>query len=158
MSIGTQADNAGEAFSSPIIFRLDRRSGVPTFMQITQQVEQGLRLGYLRKGDQLPRIKDVVGSLLINPNTVQKAYRYLEQKGIARGRPGQGTFIEASPDTVDFKDLATLQRHLRDGWLQEAIATGLDHEAIRALFLSTLREVPDATRGDGDLVGEEFIA
>ena len=60
-----------------------------------QQVEQALQLGYLARGDQLPRVKDVVGSLAINPNTVLKAYRELEHRGIAAGRPGQGTFVEA---------------------------------------------------------------
>src|SRR3984885_376093 len=85
---------------SPIAFRLDSRSGVPTYLQLVHQVEHALRLGALVLGDQLPRVKDVVGSLSINPNTVLKAYKDLEQKGLVRGRQGQGTFIEASPALV----------------------------------------------------------
>ncbi len=78
---------------SPIEFRLDAASGVPTYLQLVQQVEHALRLGYLEPGDQLPKVRDVVASLAINPNTVLKAYRELETKGLAAGRPGQGTFV-----------------------------------------------------------------
>jgi GntR family transcriptional regulator len=55
---------------SPIEFRLDTSSGVPTYLQLVQQVEHALRLGYLNPGDQLPRVRDVVAGLAINPNTV----------------------------------------------------------------------------------------
>src|SRR5436853_452786 len=63
--------------SMPIEFRLDPDSGVPTYLQLVRQVEQALRLGYLTRGDQLPKVKDVVAALAINPNTVLKAYRAL---------------------------------------------------------------------------------
>ena len=62
-------------------FRLDGSSGVPPYLQIVHQVRQALLLGYLRTGDQLPTVKEVVASLAINPNTVVKAYRQLENKG-----------------------------------------------------------------------------
>jgi GntR family transcriptional regulator len=134
---------------SPIAFRLDPRSGVPTYIQLVHQVEHALRLGHLREGDQLPRVKDVVASLSINPNTVLKAYRALEQKGIAAGRPGQGTFIVAEPETVGLETLTTLRRSLTTGWLAEATAAGLDEDGIVALFTSALRdfrERPSTTR------------
>src|SRR4051794_23656619 len=90
----------GLAETSPIVFRLDPGSGVPTYLQLVQQVEQALRLGYLTSGDQLPKVRDVVADLAINPNTVLKAYRELEHKGLASGRPGMGTFVESSLDPV----------------------------------------------------------
>src|SRR6516165_7769480 len=65
---------------SPIEFRLDAASGVPTYLQLVHQVEHALRLGYLKPGDQLPKVRDVVAALAINPNTVLKAYRDLETK------------------------------------------------------------------------------
>src|ERR1700735_1099256 len=82
--------------ASAIEFRLDPASGVPTYLQLVHQVEHALRLGYLKLGDQLPKVRDVVASLAINPNTVSKAYRELETKGLIVGRPGQGTFILAT--------------------------------------------------------------
>src|ERR1700691_5044009 len=106
------ASPAGGSQPSRISFRLDPGSGVPTYLQLVQPVEQALQLGYLARGDQLPRVKDVVGSLAINPNTVLKAYRELEHRGIAAGRPGQGTFIESEPATISLKDLAHLRRRL----------------------------------------------
>src|SRR6478736_1773771 len=92
----TTAPSGRAAAASPIEFRLDAASGVPTYRQLVHQVEHALRLGYLKPGDQLPKVRDVVASLAINPNTVLKAYRDLEAKGLASGRPGQGTFIDAS--------------------------------------------------------------
>jgi DNA-binding transcriptional regulator YhcF (GntR family) len=132
--------DGGQAPVSPLVFRLDSHSGVPTYLQLVHQVEQALRLGYLRRGDQLPRVKDVVASLAINPNTVLKAYRELEHKGLAGGRPGQGTFVQATPRTVDAEELAALRDGLVSGWLAEAAAAGLDDEGITALFLSALRD------------------
>ena len=76
-----------------IEFHLDGRSGVSPYLQIVQQVRQALRLGLLQEGDQLPTVKEVVGQLAINPNTVLKAYRELEHEGLASARPGVGTFV-----------------------------------------------------------------
>src|SRR5438445_7499403 len=120
--------------TSMIEFHLDGRSGVSPYQQIVQQVRNALRLGYLRRGDQLPRVKDVVAALAINPNTVLKAYRDLERKGLAAARPGQGTFVRAAPRTVDAEELAALRDSLLSGWLAEAAAAGLDEEGISALF------------------------
>jgi GntR family transcriptional regulator len=135
-------DSTEESQSGPsIVFRLDLRSGVPTYLQLVQQVESAIRLGYLRRGDQLPRIKDVVASLSINPNTVLKAYRDLEQKGLIGARPGLGTFVEAAPETVGLPELTTLRRSLVTGWLRDAAAAGLDEDGIVALFTGALRDV-----------------
>src|SRR6266568_931405 len=71
---------------SPIEFRLDGASGVPTYLQLVHQVEHALRLGYLTPGDQLPKVRDVVAALAINPNTVLKAYKELEIKGLTAGQ------------------------------------------------------------------------
>src|ERR1035441_10445992 len=95
---------------SPIEFRLDLASGVPTYLQLVHQVEHALRLDYLAPGDQLPKVRDVVAELVINPNTVLKAYRELGTKGLAVGRPGQGTFIEATLSQVVLPQLAALRR------------------------------------------------
>ena len=98
--------------ASPIEFRLDLGSGVPTYLQLVHQVEHALRLGYLAPGDQLPKVRDVVAELAINPNTVLKAYKELETKGLAVGRPGQGTFIEATLNQVRLPELTELRRSL----------------------------------------------
>ncbi len=133
---------------SPLIFRLDPRSGVPTYLQLVHQVEHAIRLGYLSQGDQLPRLKDIVASLSINPNTVQKAYRHLEQEGLIGGRPGQGTFVLASPKTVGLGELNALRQRLVDGWLRDAALAGLDEGGITALFQAALRDFRDREAGE----------
>jgi GntR family transcriptional regulator len=125
--------------NSPIEFRLDPSSGVPTYLQLVQQVEHALRLGYLKPGDQLPKVRDVVAALTINPNTVLKAYKELETKGLAAGRPGQGTFIQASLSQVTLPELGGLRRSML-GWLASADEAGLDEDGIVALFTSVLRD------------------
>ncbi|HEV7209192.1 MAG TPA: GntR family transcriptional regulator [Mycobacteriales bacterium] len=124
---------------SAIAFSLDPGSGVPTYLQLVQQVEQAMRLGYLKPGDQLPKVREVVADLAINPNTVLKAYRDLESKGLTAGRPGQGTFIEGTLDQIDLVGLTGLRKSLL-GWLSDAEASGLDQDGVVALFSSTLRD------------------
>jgi len=136
----------GRRPASPIEFRLDPGSGVPTYLQLVHQVEHALRLGYLKPGDQLPKVRDVVSSLAINPNTVLKAYRDLEIKGLAVGRPGQGTFIQATLRQVALPELTALSRSL-SGWLTAADGAGLDEDGIVALFTSALRDFYERRSG-----------
>src|SRR5258708_7875171 len=131
---------------SPIEFRLDPASGVPTYLQLVHQVEHALRLGYLKPGDQLPKVRDVVAELAINPNTVLKAYRDLEIKGLAAGRPGQGTFVQATLSQIAMPELTALRRSL-SGWLTAADGAGLDEDGIVALFTSALRDFYERSSG-----------
>ena len=147
---------------SPIEFRLDATSGVPTYLQLVQQVEHALRLGYLKPGDQLPKVRDVVASLAINPNTVLKAYRDLEGKGLAAGLPGQGTFVQAALSQIALPELAALRKALL-GWLAAADTAGLDENGMVALFTSALRDFHERrggsrTRGDAAGDGTEGVA
>ncbi|MGZ6527898.1 MAG: GntR family transcriptional regulator [Solirubrobacteraceae bacterium] len=125
-----------------IEFRLETRSGIAPYLQIVQQVKHALRLGMLKLGDQLPTVKEVVGSLAINPNTVLKAYRELEYEGLAQGRPGVGTFVVKGLDGPTPQTQAVLRRTLLR-WLKNALDAGLDHESIAALFDSTFREAAE---------------
>ena len=131
---------------SPIEFRLDAASGVPTYLQPVHQVEHALRLGYLKPGDQLPKVRDVVASLAINPNTVLKAYKELETKGLASGRPGQGTFVQATLSQIALPELTVLRRSLSD-WLTAADGAGLDEDGMVALFTSARRDFYERRSG-----------
>ena len=137
---------------SPIEFRLDPASGVPTYLQLVQQVEHALRLGYLKPGDQLPKVRDVVAALAINPNTVLKAYKELETQGLAIGRPGQGTFVQTTLSQVALPELTALRRSL-SGWLTTADGAGLDADGIVALFTSALRDFYERRGGQSDRGG-----
>jgi GntR family transcriptional regulator len=137
---------------SPIRFGLDPGSGVPTYLQLVHQVEHALRLGYLGPGDQLPRVRDVVAELAINPNTVAKAYKELETKGLTVGRPGQGTFIEATLSQVALPELTELRRSLIS-WVTAADAAGLDEDGIAALVANVLRDFRERRAGTADRGG-----
>ena len=146
---GGSAEGGPRGPGSPIEFRLDAGSGVPTYLQLVQQVEHALRLGYLKPGDQLPKVRDVVATLAINPNTVLKAYKELDTKGLTVGRPGQGTFIQATLSQVALPELAGLRKALL-GWLAVAGAAGLDEDGMVALFTSALRDFHERRGGPAD--------
>jgi GntR family transcriptional regulator len=121
-----------------IEFHLDGRSGVSPYQQLVQQVRRALRLGMLSEGDQLPTVKDVVGQLAINPNTVSKAYRELELEGLVAARPGVGTFVTRTLADNTLAAHGPLRADL-ERWLAKARRAGLDEDSIEALFDSTFR-------------------
>jgi GntR family transcriptional regulator len=122
-----------------IEFRVEVGSGVPPYRQLVDQVEHALRLGHLRVGDRLPTVKEVAKRLVINPNTVLKAYRELEHKGLAKGRPGLGTFIERGLDGLPAEQQAELRADL-EKWLATAYQAGMDSAGIAALVATVLHE------------------
>jgi GntR family transcriptional regulator len=121
-----------------IEFHLDARSGVSPYRQIVDQVRRALRLGLLDEGDQLPTVKEVVGQLAINPNTVLKAYKELEHTGLVSARPGVGTFVTATLRDGSLAAHGPLRRDLIR-WLAKARGAGLDEESIEALFRDAFR-------------------
>jgi GntR family transcriptional regulator len=123
------------------VFRLDTHTGVPPYLQLVQQVRQAALLGFLQPGDRLPLIREVVDQLAINPNTVAKAYRQLEQEKLVAGKPGQGTFVTDTAGAGAAMSTATytsLRRGL-ETWLRRAHDAGLDEQAVDALF-TTVRQ------------------
>lgn len=125
-------------------FRIDRRSGVATYVQIVQQVKQALRLGLLVPGDRLPTAREVVEATAVNPNTVLKAYRELDREGLVEGRRGLGTFVRkslggAAADSPFAAELAD--------WARRAHRAGLSREDAEALCKAELdREFPEGER------------
>ena len=126
-----------------IEFHLETQSGVAPYLQIVQQVKQALRLDMLHVGDQLPTVREAVEKLVINPNTVLKAYRELEHEGLIASRPGQGTFVVRTLAGASLASHAGLRRSL-GRWLQSAREAGLDEESILALFTATFRDTQAA--------------
>lgn len=127
-----------------LVFRLDSTSGVPPYLQLVHQVRQGVLLGYLEEGDRLPMIREAVEQLAINPNTVSKAYRQLEQEGLVAPKPGVGTFVTgAASAQVTPAAYARLRRGL-DRWLRSAREAGVDEESINALIAVARLESSEA--------------
>ncbi|MFD7729298.1 GntR family transcriptional regulator [Kitasatospora phosalacinea] len=131
-----------------IEYRLDRRSGVPTYQQIVQQTRQALRLGLLQPGDKLPTAREVVERTAVNPNTVLKAYRELEREGLVAPRPGLGTFVLRSLARPGAAEDGPLRAELT-AWVDRARGAGLDREDVAALVASVLDQRFEAGRHPG---------
>jgi GntR family transcriptional regulator len=86
------------------VLKLDLRSGVPVYRQIIDQVLGGISAGSLKAGDQLPTVRQLAVDLAINPNTVVRAYRELEIRGVLATQQGTGTFItDKQPEKNDLE-------------------------------------------------------
>ncbi|MFJ8018334.1 GntR family transcriptional regulator [Streptomyces sp. NPDC096339] len=126
-------------------YRIDRRSGIATYLQIVQQTKQALRLGLLEPGDKLPTAREVVEATAINPNTVLKAYRELEREGLVEAKRGLGTFIRKSLGSGTAPADSPLGAELAD-WARRARDSGLERDDVAALFTSVLER---HFKGDG---------
>ncbi|WP_406431284.1 GntR family transcriptional regulator [Streptomyces sp. NBC_00631] len=120
-----------------IDYRIDRGSGVPAYVQIVEQTERALRMGFLKVGDKLPTAKEVVAATAINPNTVLRAYRDLEQAGLVELRRGLGTFVTRSLARPGAQDDSPLRREVTD-WVDRARATGLERADVLAMVTAVL--------------------
>ncbi|MFD3869369.1 GntR family transcriptional regulator [Streptomyces sp. NPDC058623] len=118
-------------------YRIDRRSGMATYLQIVQQTKQALRLGLLEPGDQLPTAREVVEATAINPNTVLKAYRELEREGLVEARRGMGTFVRRTLGAAPAG--SPLWAELAD-WARRAGEAGLARDDVAAHFTAALDE------------------
>ena len=106
--------------TGPFLFRLDLRTGVPAYRQVIDQIMVGIAAGALPTGQQLPTVRQLAVDLCINPNTVARAYRELEIRGVLTTQQGSGTFIsDKKPDLGE----AERQRHL-DALVGDFLARG----------------------------------
>jgi GntR family transcriptional regulator len=125
-----------------MIFRPNPSLGVPIYLQLMEQVKHAVETGALRPGDQLPGMRPLAEQLVINPNTVAKAYRELEHEGVIELRHGAGAFVSASvkarPRTDKLRAGQTIVA-VAIGKLQSA---GLTEDEIRRLFEAELAELP----------------
>jgi len=90
-----------ESTSSPLAFSLDLATGVPAYRQIIDQILGSIAAGALKGGDQLPTVRQAAVDLCINPNTVVRAYRELEIRGVLSTQQGIGTFVTSQPVRID---------------------------------------------------------
>jgi GntR family transcriptional regulator len=135
-----------------VIFRIHPDSGVPIYLQLVQQVTHAIETGALRPEDQLPPIRSVAEDVVMNPNTVAKAYRELEYRGIVELRQGIGAFVRAnSPAAAQAEAIRRAHR-----LVENAVATmrklGLSEPTMRRVFEAELtqeHEVHAASRTGG---------
>lgn len=82
------------------MFRINQRSAQPIYEQILENIENLIISGALLKDEQLPSVRSVAKDLAVNPNTIQKAYGLLEERGIIYSRPGRGSFVAVDGEAL----------------------------------------------------------
>jgi GntR family transcriptional regulator len=128
-----------------MLFRSNPATGVPVYLQLIEQVKHAIDVGALRPGDQLPAIRRVAEDLVINPNTVAKAYRELEHEGVLELRQGSGAFVSENGRAGRVARVKTAQPVLQAA-LERLTAAGLTSEEIRRLFEAELLRLADRPR------------
>lgn len=132
------------------MIRIDARSYVPLYEQIKAQVRRAVVAGELKPDDSLPSIRELAGRLLLNPNTVARAYRELELEGVVYTRQGKGVFVDGrSPGTLDHERRALLET-VFDEAIAEADRMGLPPEEMETLFAGRLARKNAGRKGDRD--------
>ena len=132
-----------------MLFRPNPSSGVPIYLQLMEQVRHGVETGLLRPGEQLPGIRRVAEELVINPNTVAKAYRELEHEGVIELRHGAGAFVSANGRAKKATDTLRAGQTLVTAAVEKLRERGVTDEEIRRLFEAALA-VLNKTGGHGE--------
>jgi GntR family transcriptional regulator len=131
-----------------MLFHLNPSSGVPIYFQLMEQIKHAIETGALRAGDQLPTIRKLSEDLVMNPNTVVRAYRELQHEGVIEVRHGSGAFISES---VAGKTRVTRKAQtIVQSALERLISLGLTEDEARRLFeneLALLRAEPNSEGG-----------
>ncbi|HUC76089.1 MAG TPA: GntR family transcriptional regulator [Vicinamibacterales bacterium] len=121
-----------------MLFRPNPTSGVPLYLQLMEQVKHAVETGALRPGEQLPGIRPLAEELVMNPNTVAKAYRELEHEGVIELRHGAGAFVAASARAKKVTDKLRAGQAIVAAAVERLHARGVTDEEIRRLFEAEL--------------------
>src|SRR5207247_10792701 len=121
-----------------MIFRPNPASGVPIYLQLMEQVKHGIETGALRPGEQLPGIRPLAEELVINPNTVAKAYRELEDEGVIELRQGAGAFVSGNARAKELTAKFRAGQAIVIAAVEKLHAYGVTDEEIRRLFEAEL--------------------
>ena len=125
-------------------------SNEPVYAQIITQIRHLIAKGKLRTGDKLPAVRKLASELVINPNTVAKAYMHLEQEKLVVTKTGSGTYVADSKiRSADAADLNILAERI-DNTITRAINLGLSHNELAELFQSRLEKFTDKPHQAGE--------
>ena len=121
-----------------MLFRPNPALGVPIYLQLMEQVKHAIETGALRPGDQLPGIRPLAEELVINVNTIAKAYRELEHEGVVELRHGSGAFVAGNARAEKQAERLRAAQSVVAGAVERLRARGISEEEIRRLFEAEL--------------------
>lgn len=118
----------------PAFFSVDPHGGAPIYVQLAEQIKRAIAVGALASGERLPTVKGLALELKLNPNTVARVYRELEQEGVIATAPGRGSFVREN-GAVDRSRRAALDTATSgiDDAVREARSLGITHNEVRAM-------------------------
>ena len=125
------------------MIKIDTASFIPIYEQIKRQIKSRILLGDLRNNEPLPSIRDLATSLIINPNTVARAYRELEIEGFIYTRKGKGCYVSGDSSSLIEEELTKMMNQIFDEAIEEAKKFKLNPKQIKRHFEQRL----DLTRG-----------
>lgn len=130
--------------------KLDFDSTRPIYLQIIDEVKRAVARNVLEPGERLPSQRELAEAARVNPNTVQRAYREMENMGLVETRRGEGTYIREDEGL-----LASLRSEMAraavESFVRQTIALGLEETEIMELVTSSYRAVRDGKGGRGDV-------
>ena len=112
---------------------LEAKDGVPIYLQVMQQIKYLIASGRLQPGEELPSIRTLAEQLLVNPNTIARAYRELELAGVVEKRRTAGTYVAENGSPLARKERLKLINERIDRLLVEAFQMGFDLDDVLKL-------------------------
>lgn len=134
------------------MFRVRPESGEPIYRQLKRQIKHAIATGALEPGDQLPTVRDLAEQLVVNPNTVARAYRETRQEGLLESTRGRGTFVSERAEELTRDQRQARLRPFLEQAVAEARALGFGPDELRRELERTLEEME--TGGGPDDRGE----
>ncbi|HEX3011960.1 MAG TPA: GntR family transcriptional regulator [Syntrophomonadaceae bacterium] len=119
---------------------IDPRSSTPIYVQLVQRVKEAVARGFLRPGDRMPTVRELASLLMINPNTIAKAYQRLEQEGIIETMRSRGTFVAVGSVQINKEQGRKKLTELIHDMLVEAYYLGISNEELQSLFMNSLQD------------------
>jgi GntR family transcriptional regulator len=127
--------------------KVDPNSHVPRYVQIADQLRAAIAAGVYRPGEALPSVRALAFELVVNPNTVQRAFDELEREGLVYSRWGAGVFVAAhGAESAQSRAEDAVREAFRQG-IEAARAAHIEPDAIRALFDAAMEQAINKTRG-----------
>jgi GntR family transcriptional regulator len=131
------------------MIKIDLASFLPIYEQIKKEIKRKITLEVLKPHEPLPSIRDLASELIINPNTVARAYRELEREGFIYTRKGKGCYVSDNSASLIKKERDRTLNQILDQVIEEATKFNLSEEKIKRLFEKRLRLVMDEKKKRG---------
>ena len=122
-----------------VLFRVDPSNSEPLFLQIVNAVKWAVATARLKPGDKLPSVRELARELVINPNTIARAYQLLERERVTRSRRGAGTFVAERKVVLRSDERRRRFRNALESVLADAVHLSLTEQEVKKTFAAALK-------------------